>query len=103
MKLVVFVLSGAIGFYLAFGWSSGVAEEAEAYGGGTDGIAMSRCVRQMEGPAQSISIAQAVCGCMMEEFGKRGLEVTDAFGSDFDQMQAITNQCAATYAVQLGG
>lgn len=102
-KLLAFVVSGAIGFYVAFGWSSGLRDDAEAHAGGEEGLQHAQCVRQFERHAGSSSVADGICGCMLKEFAYQGYAITDTFGSDYSAMQAITRDCAARYGVVAGG
>ncbi len=64
-----------------------------------DSSAMShRCIRQVEKAAPDPARAPQICDCMMAEFDSRGLNVLDAFGGDFDEMQRITESCVQLYS-----
>lgn len=98
MKLAaVFLIAAAIAGYFAFGWSSELREDAEQYGGGTEGIKWAQCERQIAKAAPNPARAEEICGCMHREFENRGLEVLDTFGPAYDEMTEITRSCVELY------
>ena len=98
-KFFTFIVFAIAGF-----WISG---EIVGPGAGEDGgahyrdVRMEGCMRQMRQVVPGESFARGACDCMFDEFEARGVELTDAFGSDFDDMSSVTRQCAARYGATL--
>ncbi len=98
-KFFVFVVFAIGGFWLT---SSMFGEPGEGRGGLGEDRMRAQCVGQVSQIAPSTSVAESICGCMSAEFDRRGISVLDAYGDRFDEMQAITRDCAATYGVTAG-
>ncbi|KLI63588.1 hypothetical protein [Aurantiacibacter marinus] len=103
-KFITFIAFAIGGFWLT---SSLFGEPGGGSGPTSGGLNEERmrgqCVRQVDQIAPSTAVAESICGCMTAEFDRRGIFVLDAYGDRFDEMQAITRDCAATYGVVAGG
>jgi len=97
MKLLVFIVSGVVGFLIAFSFtaSDDIGAEVDKR---LDEDFVEQCVARAQFPAQLKPQARSICGCMKGEFDRKGLTITDAFGARRSEMQQVTRDCAAIYS-----
>lgn len=97
MKLLVFIVSGVIGFLIAFSLTASdeIGAEVEKR---LDEDFVEQCVARAQFPAELKPRARSICGCMKGEFDRKGIALTDAFGSRRSEMQQVTRDCAAVYS-----
>lgn len=96
MKFLAFIVAAAIGFLVAFSFTSrdDIAAEVDK---NLDENFVAQCVAQAGFPAELQERAPSICGCMEREFDMRGLKLTDAFGDKREEMQQVTGTCVQLY------
>lgn len=97
-KVVVFV-SAAVGSLVAVS-SFGVGD-MDGDGTHARSVHMESCLRQVRQIVVDEAAAVRSCECMYGEFEEKGYALTDAFGSDFEDMSRITRSCAARNGARL--
>lgn len=93
MKWLVLLGAGVIGFLAAFGFTNSDEIGAEV-DKRLDEDFVAQCVARAQFPAELQPKAPEICGCMKREFTNRGMNLTDAFGEKWAEMQTITQGCA---------
>ncbi|WP_066552697.1 hypothetical protein [Croceicoccus bisphenolivorans] len=94
-KVIVFLIFAVIAGTISFTYARMLRDEADKYGGGTDGIEMVQCVKQFEKRLPSKTAAESACECTITEFKRRKLELTDMLTGDRPEMQKIADSCIA--------
>lgn len=102
MRMLVLLCAAILSGAYFFDFGSGIRADRERYGADDRGISMGRCVRQFERMAGEHERAERLCGCMLGEFEARGMDVTDAFSSDYEEMVGITRSCAKVEGIPYG-
>ncbi|QUL38427.1 hypothetical protein [Erythrobacter sp. JK5] len=96
LKALVLLASAAIGFVVAFSFTASdeigveVSERLES-------DFVNQCAARAQFPPELKPHARSICGCMKAEFDRKGMVLTDAFGSKRSEMQQVTQDCARMY------
>ncbi|WP_394727493.1 hypothetical protein [Altererythrobacter sp. GH1-8] len=96
LKVIVLLVSGVIGFLVAFSFVNKDEIMAEA-AKRMDEDFVPRCVARAQFPPEVAHRSKEICGCMKYEFDQRGMSLTDAFGEKREEMQQITQNCMMVY------
>ena len=96
MKYLVLLAAGAVGFLVAFGFTTRdeIASEVDRK---LDEDFVQQCVARSQFPAELADYKTEICGCMKAEFAAQGYKLTDAFGESRADMRRITQDCASFY------
>ena len=96
LKFLVMIVSGAIGFVVAFSLvtRNEIADEVEQK---LDDDFTVQCMARLDVLNQGSVRKRDICNCMKAEFDTRGLSLSDALGSELGPMQDITRSCVALY------
>ncbi len=101
-KAGAFITASMIAIYVFFTVFSALrGDETQVEGLMANGPQINSCKRKLAEVADSDEQAGRICNCMFREFDERGLNLLDAFGSDFDEMSAITQDCAWAHGVEV--
>ncbi|MHA6333244.1 hypothetical protein ACXYL9_06120 [Qipengyuania sp. CAU 1752] len=93
MKFLVMLVVGVIAFLVAFAFTARdeIADEVSVRSANSFS---ERCVARFTRAAPDPSRAAEICGCMETQFAARGIELTDAFTGNLQEMRDITRACA---------
>ncbi len=96
MKWVVGLISGVIGFVIAFSFATrdqiGAAVDQRL-----EDDFIPDCVPNLQLPPELEPKSAQICGCMKAEFRNSDLQITDAFGSRLGEVQEVTRACTQLY------
>lgn len=96
LKAIVMIVSGVIGFAVAFSFTASDEIGAEV-SERLENDFVNQCAARGDFPAPAKPYARDICGCMKKSFDREGLKLTDAFGEDRAKMQKLTQDCVNWY------